>query len=384
MKAGWVIKTLDKIAVNLDNRRIPITKSDRASGEYPYYGASGIVDFVADYIFDCDTLLVSEDGANLLARSTPIAFPAMGKYWVNNHAHILKFDNLTSQRFVELYLESIPLDEYITGAAQPKLNQKALNSIPIPFPPLPEQHRIVNILDEAFDGIATAKANAEKNLLNARAIFESHLQSVFTQRGEGWVEKKLGDMATFRNGINFNKSSKGEPIKILGVKDFQRNYWAPLSNLDSIIPDGIISDIDTIQKDDLVFVRSNGNPELIGRCVLIGEIEEKTTHSGFTIRTRLHNSDISATYLCHFLKSNKAHRVMIDGGNGVNIKSLNQGTLSCLVVPFPSITKQISIVEQIEELQEETQRLESIYQQKLSALDALKKSLLDQAFTGQL
>lgn len=131
---GWATKTLDQISTNLDSRRIPITKSDRKSGEFPYYGASGVVDYVAGYLFDEDALLVSEDGANLLVRSTPIAFPASGKYWVNNHAHILKFENMATQRYVEFYLASIPLDDYITGAAQPKLNQKALNSIPIPIP----------------------------------------------------------------------------------------------------------------------------------------------------------------------------------------------------------------------------------------------------------
>ncbi|MEO6958794.1 MAG: restriction endonuclease subunit S, partial [Burkholderiaceae bacterium] len=114
----------------------------------PYYGASGIVDYVADYIFDGDTLLISEDGANLLARSTPIAFSVAGKYWVNNHAHILKFEDMATQRFVEFYLASIPLDEYITGAAQPKLNQKALNSIPIPIPnAVNEQAEIVGRLE---------------------------------------------------------------------------------------------------------------------------------------------------------------------------------------------------------------------------------------------
>ena len=106
----------------------------RTIGNYPYYGASGIVDYVSDYIFEGDTLLVSEDGANLLARVTPIAFSVTGKYWVNNHAHILKFENMATQRYVEFYLGSIKLDEYITGTAQPKLNQSAMNSIPIPIP----------------------------------------------------------------------------------------------------------------------------------------------------------------------------------------------------------------------------------------------------------
>ncbi|MBW4530841.1 MAG: restriction endonuclease subunit S [Aphanothece saxicola GSE-SYN-MK-01-06B] len=142
---GWVETTLDKISTNLDSRRVPITKNLRSSGEYPYYGASGIVDYVADYIFEGDNLLVSEDGANLLARTTPVAFSVTGRYWVNNHAHILHFDRMATQRFVEFYLESIKLDEFITGAAQPKLNQRALNAIPIPIPEsVEEQAKIVN------------------------------------------------------------------------------------------------------------------------------------------------------------------------------------------------------------------------------------------------
>lgn len=146
--AGWLKTTIDKLSINLDSKRVPITKSQRKSGEYPYYGASGIVDYVAGYIFDGDTLLVSEDGANLLARSTPIAFSVTGKYWVNNHAHILKFENMATQRFVEYYFQCVRLDEFVTGAAQPKLNQKALNSIPIPVPrSVDEQARTVEALD---------------------------------------------------------------------------------------------------------------------------------------------------------------------------------------------------------------------------------------------
>ena len=209
-----------------------------------------------------------------------------------------------------------------------------------PLPPLPEQKRIVGILDEAFEGIATAKANAEKNLQNARALFESHLQSVFTQRGEGWVERRLGDLATFRNGINFTKSSRGESVKIVGVKDFQNNFWAPLDNLDTVTTDGMLPESDTLKEHDLLFVRSNGNMQLIGRCLLVGAVAEKITLSGFTIRARLNDSVLTPSYLCHFLKSSTARREMIDSGIGTNIKSLNQATLSALVIPFPSSANQ--------------------------------------------
>lgn len=130
----WPKHMLGELAENLDSRRVPITKGDRKEGSIPYYGASGIVDHVADFIFDEDILLISEDGANLLARSTPIAFSVSGKCWVNNHAHVLKFPELATQKFVEVYLNSISIEEFVTGAAQPKLNQQALNSIPIPIP----------------------------------------------------------------------------------------------------------------------------------------------------------------------------------------------------------------------------------------------------------
>lgn len=147
---GISVTTLDLISENCDNLRKPITSGKRESGLIPYYGASGIVDYVKDYIFDGDYLLISEDGANLLARSTPIAFSISGKTWVNNHAHVLKFDHYATRRYVEMYLNSIDLSSFVTGGAQPKLTQNNLNKIPVPLPPLPEQERIVEILDR-FD-----------------------------------------------------------------------------------------------------------------------------------------------------------------------------------------------------------------------------------------
>ena len=167
----------------------------------------------------------------------------------------------------------------IQDHAYPSLNLPVISEISVPLPPLPEQQRIVGILDEAFEGVATAKTNAEKNIQNVRALFESHLQSVFTQRGKGWVEKPLGSIANFRNGINYTKDSKGESIKIVGVRNFQKNYFAPLDDLDTVTIDGELSELDSLKQDDILSVRSNGNIELIGRCILVGEVEEKVSHS---------------------------------------------------------------------------------------------------------
>ena len=141
---GWKIKRFDEISENLDSRRKPVTSSDRKEGIYPYYGASGIVDYVEDYLFDEDILLISEDGANLLMRSTPIAFSVSGKIWVNNHAHVVRFKDMNMQNYVEKYFSLIDITDSITGSAQPKLNQAKLNAMLIP---IPEK----NLLDSYLD-----------------------------------------------------------------------------------------------------------------------------------------------------------------------------------------------------------------------------------------
>ena len=159
----WTLESLSGITKNLDAMRIPITKSKRIEGTIPYYGASGIVDYVNDFIFDDDLLLVSEDGANLLARTYPIAFSIEGKTWVNNHAHVLKFEDRKLQKWVEYYLNSTNISSFISGMAQPKLNQKKLNEIPIPCPKphllskLLSKLEQVGLQSESLVGIETQK-----------------------------------------------------------------------------------------------------------------------------------------------------------------------------------------------------------------------------------
>ena len=179
-KPGWQEKKLPDISENLDSIRIPVTKKNRTTGIYPYYGASGIVDYVDDYLFDEDLLCISEDGANLLMRTYPIAFPISGKVWVNNHAHVLRFDNMYNQKFVEYFFESIKLDEYITGAAQPKLTQKALNSIIIPLPSsLDEQKDIIYYLDTLFNRTIELEGIYQKTAAECDALKQALLRQIF-------------------------------------------------------------------------------------------------------------------------------------------------------------------------------------------------------------
>ena len=177
---AWQRRKLSEVCVNLDSRRVPITKSKRKPGQIPYYGASGVVDHVADYIFDEDLLLVSEDGANLLARTYPIAFSISGKSWVNNHAHVLRFAATESQRFIEYYLNSISLEPYVSGMAQPKLNQKALNSIKVPFPPVDQQRLSVDKLDEIAGGKNQLSEIYRQKLISLTELRQSLLQKAFS------------------------------------------------------------------------------------------------------------------------------------------------------------------------------------------------------------
>ena len=172
---GWHTKRFDTICENLDNRRTPITASERESGIYPYYGASGIVDYVADYIFDEDILLISEDGANLLMRSTPIAFSVSGKVWVNNHAHVVRFENMGLQKYVEVYFSLIDISDQITGSAQPKLNQAKLNAMEIPIPDKDRTDSFLNFLRQ----IDKSKAVVQKALDKAQLLFDSLMQQYF-------------------------------------------------------------------------------------------------------------------------------------------------------------------------------------------------------------
>ncbi len=382
MKNGWQTKTLDQIASNLDSRRVPITKGVRKSGEYPYYGASGIVDYVADYIFDEDALLISEDGANLLARSTPIAFPASGKYWVNNHAHIVKFDSPTTQRFVELYLNNIPLDAYITGAAQPKLNQKALNTIPIPIPLLSEQQRIVDALDEALGILATVRIKVEKNLRYSRSLFESHLQFVLTQRGPNWREKRLDEICTFSSGGTPSKSNNsfwngkipwvsGRDMKSTRLADSQLHISqaAVDESATRMAPVGAL----------LILVRGMGLAhgaqiaELMVPCAFNQDI--RGIHAIpdllprfllFALRDRINSSDT--------VLSNAAHGTL----------KIDSDELQKVRIGFPPLEQQQKIVETIDQIDKETRHLAQIYKRKIVALGALRKSLLDQAFNGHI
>ena len=181
---GWVWATVAQITENFDGVRVPVRAKDRKTrqGPYPYYGASGVIDYVDGYLFEGDYLLIAEDGANLLARSSPIAFRASGKFWVNNHAHIVKTLSHIPLEYLENFLNGKSLAPYITGSAQPKLTQAALNRISVPLAPLAEQKRIVAEVDRCLSILREVETQVDAGLRRAERLRQSILAAAFSGR----------------------------------------------------------------------------------------------------------------------------------------------------------------------------------------------------------
>jgi type I restriction enzyme S subunit len=381
MKNGWQTRQLGELCDVLDYKRKPITKRDRIAGDYPYYGATGVLGHVEGYLFDEPLVLVGEDGAKW-GSGENTAFSVEGKIWVNNHAHVLRphrtelLDN-----WLIYHLNHSDLTEFVSGLTVPKLNQGSLREIPIPLPPLPEQQRIVGILAEAFEGIATAKANAEKNLQNARALFESHLQSVFTQRGEGWEDRKLGDLCAIARGgsprpIQEFLTARPDGINWIKISDATASGKYIYKTEEKIIPEGarrsrIVHDGDFLLSNSMSF----GRPYIMRTTGCI--------HDGWLVLSD-YVPRLDQDYLYFALGSQFIFQQFDRLAAGSTVRNLNIALASRVEIPVPPLKQQREIAQRFETLYAESQRLESFYQRKLAALEALKKSVLHEAFTGQL
>jgi type I restriction enzyme S subunit len=170
---GWPLVALGELTENFDGRRVPVKEIDRKPGPYPYYGASGIVDKVDGYVFDGEYLLIGEDGENLRTRQTPIAFMARGKFWVNNHAHIVRGNHRADTRFLSYVLSQTDISGYLTGSTMPKLTQGNLNRLPVIAPPLAEQKAIAAVLGSLDDKIELNRRMNTTLEAMARALFQS-------------------------------------------------------------------------------------------------------------------------------------------------------------------------------------------------------------------
>ena len=230
---NWPLVPLGELTENLDGRRVPVKENERKPGPYPYYGASGIVDRVDGYLFDGEYLLIGEDGENLRTRQTPIAFMATGKFWVNNHAHIVRGNHRADTRFLSYVLSQTEISGYLTGSTMPKLTQGNLNRLPVIAPPLAVQKAIAAVLGALDDKIElNQRMNATLEAM-ARALFQSWFVDFDPVRKNKDQGGKMKDEISALFPASFQDSALGlipkgwEVGRVADVSDFGRSSLNP-------------------------------------------------------------------------------------------------------------------------------------------------------------
>lgn len=273
------------------------------------------------------------------------------------------------------------------GANINNLKFDDLRQFVVPLPPLTEQQRIVVILDEAFDGIATAKANAEQNLQNARALFESHLQSVFAQRGKSWVEKPLNELCDIKHGFAFKSeffTSEGDYVLLTPGNFYESGGYRDRGEKQKYYVGEIPHDY-LLNEGDLLVAMTEQAAGLLGSPILVPESDKFLHNQRLGLVTKKPDVPWTNEFFFHVFNTQAVRKEIHDSASGVKVRHTSPTKIGDVVVSFPtSISEQRAIVSTLKGLSEETQRLESLYQCKLAALDELKKSLLHQAFSGML
>ncbi len=395
MKAGWKIKSLGEMCHVIGGGTPPKDKPEYYTGNIPW---ATVRDMRSDVITKTEFKITREaikaSSTNVIPSNNVIIATRVGL----GKVCLIEQDTAINQdlrgivpndpkklevRFLFWWLKSIS-DSIVaegTGATVQGVKLPFIKGLSLPLPPLPEQQRIVSILDEAFDGIATAKANAEKNLLNARALFESHLNGVFSQRGEGWVESTIGQQIRFIDyrGKTPDKTESG--LLLITAKNVKMGYLqkAPMEFVAPESYDGWMTrGIPRIG--DVLFTTE---APLANVAQL--DTNDKVVFAQRIIIMQTDATKLDSAFLKYLLLSQPVQQRILAKGTGATVQGIKASLLKTIEISFPkAVAEQLHIVEKLDSLREETQRLESICRQKLSALDALKKSLLDQAFTGQL
>ena len=372
---GWCLTDIGELLINRDGERKPVSsaiRSKQTNKIYDYYGAAGVIDKVDSYLFDERLLLVGEDGANLLSRSKNNAFFADGKYWVNNHAHVLDTTNKKILDFVAIVINSMKLDDYITGSAQPKLSQDNLNKIPISLPPLAEQERITAEIERWFaliDQIEQGKSDLQATIKQAKSkILDLAIHGKLVPQDpndepaiellkrinpdftpcdnghypNGWQQTILGELFYHNTGKALNSSNKEGVMR--NYLTTSNVYW---NKFDFTVIKQMPfkeSELDkcTVTKGDLL-VCEGGD---IGRSAIWNyDYDICIQNHIHRLRPKIDLCVPFYYYALAYLKENN-----LIGGKGIGLLGLSSNALHKIELHLPPLTEQQRIVQKIEEL----------------------------------
>ncbi len=373
---SWTTRGLGARSTNLDRRRVPVRSSDRRPGPYSYYGASGVVDQVDGFLFDGLHLLVAEDGENLRSRKTPVAFLADGKFWVNNHAHILTANRDNDTRFLAYALEAMDISGYITGSAQPKLTQAALASIPICAPDREEQRGIAATLGALDDKI-------ESNH-RARDLIKGLLLAAFEEllAKNKFEEVPLAGIATSTKGVSY-KSVDLLPsiISLVTLKSIDRRggyksnglkqYVGPYKPQQVTLPGDIV-----VAQTDLT-----QGAEVVGRAVRVPpEDSAATLVASLDLVIVRPNPDIPTEYLLGVLTDERFRAHCCSRTSGTTVLHLASDAIPTYMAPLVGTDVREDFASRARPLVERGDGLAS----ETRSLIALRDTLLPELLSGRI
>lgn len=373
----WKKNKLDKVVDFFDNQRIPIDSGERKAGPYPYYGASGIIDYVDGYIFDGEYVLLAEDGANIILRSSPIAYLSKGKFWLNNHAHIMKMKTGSNGFLIQL-LEKQNYEKYNTGTAQPKLNGDVVKNITLHFPSDEEQSAIGSLFRTLDDLLTSYK----DNLTNYQSLKATMLSKMFPKTGQTvpeirldgfedeWELLEINDLADdFQSGgtpkTNVQEYWDGD-IPWIQSSDLETNCLFEIKVQKSISEKGLKnSSAKIIPKDSIAVVTRVG----VGKLAVMRH--EYATSQDFLSLSNLKSNIEFTAYLLYRLLQKEVTQLQ-----GTSIKGITKVELLSKKVLIPSLLEQQAIGSYFSNLDQ----LITSYREKITQLETLKKKLLQDMF----
>ena len=357
----------------------PLDKEDRKDdGLYPAYGANGIKARSDKYYSDTESIIVGRKGAAGELTKTE------AKFWPLDVTYFVKFDALEYDlTFIYHLLSQLNLPDLATGV-KPGINRNRVYEIQVKTPSLPEQQRIVAILDQAFADIENARANAEQNLKNARELFDSYLQQVFSQRGERWVDSTLGEIAQVKGGKRVPKGYKFEdsetPYAYISVKDFNDAGGVDINKI-KYISEEVRKQISRyiITADDLYI-------SIAGTIGKTGIVPEALSGANLTENAckLVFNEGFSNKFIYYFTKTASFHEQALANTRTAAQPKLALERLKSIRLATPPLQDQLTLVNSLNSISERSRAVEVIYLKKVKALDELKKSLLQKAFSGEL
>lgn len=378
----WSIAQLKDLVEFLDSQRRPVKASDRAkmTGIYPYYGASGIVDYVNDYLFDEDLILLGEDGENILSRNLPLAFQVSGKIWVNNHAHVLRPSRRTDIVFLTEYLEAQDYSERNSGTAQPKLNRATCAKIPIALPAIQEQRAIATALSDADALIESLNRLIAKK----SAIKQAAMQQLLTGQtrlpgftGE-WKAKRLGEIGTFYKGQGIRRDDvSDEGVPCIRYGEIYTRYSDCVIAPESRISESVCESAFPLRSGDILFAGSGETAEEIGMCVAY--LGEQPAFAGGDIVVLRPNGGISA-YLGRLLNHPTIAQQKARLGQGDAVVHISARNLAQIEVHLPNPEEQTAIATILSDMDTEIETLEH----RRDKARQIKQGMMQQLLTGRV